>query len=132
MTAAATLTTQDIALRRSQLDEAFVEMYSNLPPDVRQELRMQTVRVGSAGACMVGSVPIVLFNRVVNLGVGMPGTPEQVDELVALYRAEGLPFMVQLSPIAAPDSLPTWLEARGVVRKDSWAIFTRDLGPPRK
>jgi len=130
MTASAPLTIQDIALRRSRLDEAFVEMYGNLPPKVRQELQMRTARIGSAGACMVGSVPIVLFNRVVNLGVGMPCTPEQVDELVALYGAEGLPFMVQLSPIAMPASLPEWLEARGVVQKDAWAIFTRDLSPP--
>lgn len=130
MTASLSLSVEETARRRLLLDDAYVDLFAALPKSVTEHLGIGAMRIGSAGLSVLRSVPIPLFNRVVNLGVQTPATPAQVDAITAVYREDGIPFMVQLSPLAMPGALPEWLEARGVRRKDSWAIFTRDVAAP--
>jgi hypothetical protein len=72
-------------------------------------------------------IDILLFNRVVGLGVRAPATPEMVDSLTAKYRAIGVSsFGFQLSPYARPEALTSWVESAGLPQRDGWIKMYRD------
>lgn len=89
-------------------------------------------RIGSAIALVASQIPIMLFNRVVGLGLREPATEAMLDDLVALYREAGVTkFAVQVSPAAQPAELPAWLEARGLSARDHWAkVYRPATAPP--
>ncbi|MFN8474551.1 MAG: hypothetical protein U0822_20330 [Anaerolineae bacterium] len=107
--------------------EAYVDMFRVAPLD----LGLRVERVGGAVCLLAPSIPAVLFNRVVGLGVREPASETVVDEIVALYRAAGISrWAVQVSPSAQPSALSGWLTARGLPVRDNWAKMYRGIEPP--
>src|SRR5690242_8927285 len=99
------------------------------PPDVAEELGIRVARFGAARARLVESVNITLLNAVVGLGVGEPATEEMLDEIIDFYRPHGVNFMLQVSPLARPDGLTSWLEERGFEYRDEWVKVYRGVEP---
>jgi hypothetical protein len=100
--------------------------YADLFRFAPAELHMQVESVGSAIALVAETMDIVLFNRVIGLGLREPATEAMVDRIVARYRQAGIRnFTVQVSPTAQPAALLGWLTARNLLRRDNWAKVYR-------
>lgn len=75
------------------------------------------------------TIDILLFNRLVGLGLRQPARRNDLEGGLDRFRAAGLKgYGVQLSPRAMPDGLPEWLSAAGLVRRDSWSKCYRAAG----
>ena len=106
--------------------DAYEDLFRHAPPD----LGLSVMRSGGAVLLIAPSLPIILFNRVIGLGLREPATEAALDEILAHYRAAGsATFAVQLSPSAAPSDLPAWLHARGLSMRDNWAKVYRAAPP---
>jgi len=83
-----------------------------------------------AGVLLLAStVDKLIFNRVIGCGIEAPADREQVQNLLARYRAAGIGnYGVQLSPAARPPELPAWLEAEGLAPRNNWAKTYRKAG----
>jgi hypothetical protein len=109
---------------------AMADMYRAIPPAMAASLGARLEQTGPAVAMILASVPYILFNRVLGLGVGEPASEAMLDALLAHYHVAGVPPAVQLSPGAQPAALPAWLEARGLHNDDAWAKLIRGVEPP--
>lgn len=72
----------------------------------------------------------LLVNRVLGLGTQTPATGAEVEALVGWYAAHELPFGVEFSPAAQPDSLPELLRAHKLRKTFSTQVLYRDGSPP--
>lgn len=67
-------------------------------------------------------VDLLLFNRVVGLGMSSMVLVSNIDDLINHYKEEGVKrFMVQLSPFAIPDNTDLLLKRRKFVYENDWA-----------
>ena len=100
--------------------EAYADMFKAAP----RELDMRVERIGGAVALVARGVPVVLFNRVIGLGILEPVTPDALTDIHGLYQ--GLPaYAVQIGPESRPVSLSGWLESRDILPRDNWAKVYR-------
>jgi GNAT superfamily N-acetyltransferase len=109
---------------------AMADMYAALSPELRRDLGAGWERRGGAVVLLMRQVPYILFNRVIGLGLQEPASTALLDDLLALFAAQGARAAVQLSPTAQPADLPGWLEARGFHPEDAWIKFVRGVEPP--
>src|SRR5262249_27014326 len=84
------------------------------------------------GGVMVRNTPdVLMFNRVLGLGVSQPATERDLDDAIAWFDHAGARrFMVQVAPVARPAELVSWLEARRFHRHNHWIRLARDLSAP--
>lgn len=102
--------------------EAYVDLFRTAPVD----LHMQVESIGSAILLVAETMDIVLFNRVIGLGLREPATEAMVDSIVVRYRQAGIcNFAVHVSPAAQPSALPGWLATHNLLRRDNWAKVYR-------
>ena len=102
--------------------EAYANMYADAPP----ELGCRVDHIGSAIMLTLPALPIVLFNRVVGLGLDEPATPAIVDTIVQNYRNVGVSnYAVQLSTHFQPPELPAWLLTGRLTKRGNWAKVYR-------
>ncbi len=107
--------------------QAYADMFRHAPPG----LRLRVEPFGAAIALLAPDVPILLFNRVIGLGLDEPAAEATLDAAVELYRRAGIRnFGVQLSPAAQPADLPGWLQARGLAPASRWAKVYRPAEAP--
>lgn len=67
-------------------------------------------------------VDLLLFNRVVGLGMSSMVLVSNIDDLISHYRNQGVRrFMIQLSPFAIPDNTDLLLKSRKFVFESDWA-----------
>jgi len=105
---------------------AYVDLFRAAPPSFGLEVQ----ETDGVTALLAPGIDVLLFNRVIGLGVGRDGTPDQVEALVARYRAAGVRnFGVQLSPAARPSSLPEMLAGCGLQVRDYWTKVYRPAEP---
>jgi GNAT superfamily N-acetyltransferase len=75
----------------------------------------------------------LLFNRVLGLGNEEPVSPAIVDRILQTYIGSGVHrFFMQVSPVAEPKALTTWLKERGFEMIEPWAKLRRGIGPARE
>lgn len=70
-----------------------------------------------------------MLNRIVGLGTERRATEDDVDAALAAVPG-GTTFYVAVSPSAQPESLPAWLEARGLEPGWGWMLFRRGIVEP--
>jgi len=76
------------------------------------------------------ALDILLFNRVIGLGLDAPARHGEVRAAVERFRAAGVRnFGVQLAPAATPPAAGDWLAAAGLAVRDSWTKVFRAVGP---
>ena len=81
------------------------------------------------GVMVHAGADVLMFNRVLGLGMTETATDDLIDEAIAHFTATGARrFMVQVAPGASPP-LVGWLEARGFYRHNHWIRLARDLAP---
>ena len=101
--------------------------YDAISPVVASDLAAGHRRIGG-GLLVHANVDVLMYNRVLGLGVTVPALERDVDESLEHFRRTGARrFMVQVAPGAEPSGLIEWLEARGFYRHNHWIRLVRDL-----
>lgn len=105
---------------------AETDWFESATPAIVAETGLAVEEIGAVRLYLMPKVDILMFNRAVRIGIEEPATEEQIDRIVARYRALEVPrFLISVSPAARPAELPVWLEARGFVRHNAWVKLHR-------
>src|SRR5690242_7487566 len=106
--------------------EAYADMLGAVPPDMAATFGVRVERIAGAVALVMAKVPILLFNRVIGLGLAEPATELLVERIVNLYHGVGVSPAVQFSPAAQPPQLTEWLTSHDLQPHTGWAKFYRE------
>ncbi len=102
------------------------------PTEVAAGLGLAASDLGPALAVRATAFDILMYNRVVGLGVAAPAREGELDRAIAFFRDAGVPrCMVHEAPGAEPAVLPAWLEARGFARHNHWLRLHRPVARPQ-
>ncbi len=102
--------------------EAYVNMFAAAP----SELGLHVEHIGEAVALMATHLPIMLFNRVIGLGLAQPATESTVTDITHLYSSARIPtYGIQLGSVVNPPQLPDWLRAHHFAHRGNWAKIYR-------
>lgn len=105
---------------------AFADMFRAAPAS----LDMYVEESDECVAFFAPSLDVLLFNRVIGLGVRVHAAKSNVHSLAKQYRASGVKnHGIQLSPEAEPGSLRDWIAESDLQRRDSWTKVYRDAEP---
>jgi len=105
---------------------AYADMFRAAPP----AFDLQVEESDDCVAFFAPSVDILLFNRVMGLGLRTSARPGVTGSLVERYITHGVRnFGFQLSPEAAPSSLPDELAASDLHIRDYWTKVYRPREP---
>jgi len=117
------------AIERAEV-AAWLDLYDAAPADFAERHGLSIARDGDVVWTTCTTIPFIHFNCVKNIGVDGPATEEQVDALLAHYRAAGVlrPWFYT-NPHAEPSRLRCWLEARGLQHQGEWERIFRDATP---
>ncbi|UCI05478.1 hypothetical protein [Mesorhizobium sp. B1-1-8] len=117
------------AIERAEVN-AWLDLYDAAPADFAARHGLSIARDGDLVWTTCTTIPFIHFNCVKNIGVDGPATEDQVDALLAHYRAAGIlrPWFYA-SPHTEPSRLRCWLEARGLQRQSGWERIFRDATP---
>lgn len=98
-----------------------------IPEPLRRALGTGSERLGS-GLLVHAAADVLMFNRVLGLGVESPATERDLDVATARFESTGARrFMVQVAPIARPEQLVRWLAKRGFHHHNHWIRLVRDV-----
>jgi len=123
-----TLTREDIVAAEAIERAEWRDAYRAADPATAAALGMRLERAGDADLLMMTSVDMLLFNRVLGLGVETPATEEALDEAIGRFRAARVPrYLIDISPAARPILLPDWIAARGLSLFNNWVKLTRRI-----
>lgn len=96
------------------------------PPALAASLGLTLFTDGGTVVSLAPAFDVLALNRVVGLGVHGSASEGQLDRILALARGAGVRrLFVQLAPVAGPEHLVAWLEARGGQAYDRWARLWR-------
>lgn len=93
---------------------AWRDYYEAVPSAARDALGVSVHAVGEGVALVARTIESLLANRIIGLGLGLAASEASIDEALAHYRGVAGGFAVNLSPRAMPESIPLWLESRGL------------------
>lgn len=111
--------------------DAWANFFLCVPDEFSAEYNLAARRIGSTWVTMLAKLDWAFFNRIAGLGVRETATETMLDEAISIYHDAGCRnIMLQLSPLAQPAQLPTWVESRGFQRGVSWAKTYRGNEPP--
>jgi GNAT superfamily N-acetyltransferase len=104
--------------------------FEAIPPDVGAKLGSRHADLGD-GLLVRAGPDVLMFNRVLGLGVRRPVRETELDEAVRVFQESGAPrFMIPIAPLARPPEFATWLAARGFHEHNHWIRLVRDLTEP--
>jgi hypothetical protein len=106
---------------------AYADLYASAPAPIAARLGVRVARLGSAVCLIAPGTELLLFNRVLGLGLDEPVTEECLDTIIAEYRSAGVSdFAIPLCPQAQPAAdLADWLRVRGLLPRDRWSKVIR-------
>jgi GNAT superfamily N-acetyltransferase len=111
--------------------EVWLDWLSAAPPALAESCGIAWRRVGGGVAGLAHGTDVLMYNRVVGLGISEPATHEHVDELIALYADAGVArWMVQWCPSAVPAGTVDLLRACGFSHHNNWAKLYRRADVP--
>jgi len=97
-----------------------------MPEGVARDLGIGMRPLRSGLAVKASGADILMYNRIVGVGVETPAQAADLDDAIAWFRAAGVPrIMVNVAPCATPDPR-SWLEERGFVLHNHWIRLARD------
>jgi GNAT superfamily N-acetyltransferase len=87
------------------------------------------LRIGNAVAGITRGTDVLMYNRVVGLGLGDPATDDEIDALISAYTNAGVArWMVQWCPTARPANTEDLLRACGFYHHNNWVKLYRRSG----
>jgi len=122
---------QDIARDTERVEaSAWTQLYQAGPSDLIEQLGIRVEQIGGATVLVFESLNVPLVNHVVRLGMDEAATEEILDQISSIYHEAGVRYLIWLSPMAQPASLPGQLETRGMKRTESSLKLYRGVEPP--
>ena len=104
---------------------------ADVPAAAADQIGLDWRTLDSAIATAASRADVLMYNRVVGLGVAAPAEPGDLDAAAEFFAAAGSPrFMVNLCPHAEPPDLPAWLAARGFALHNHWIKLWRPGDAP--
>jgi GNAT superfamily N-acetyltransferase len=118
--------------RRLEANEiaAWRSMYHASPPAIAARLGCGYTQQDGALLVWNRAAPVLMFNRIMGLGVFEPATDALIDGLLARARAEKSRGEVQVVPTAQPADLVARLTARGLKPAAPWQVHYRAIDGP--
>jgi len=108
--------------------EYWRDWFEAVPPGVAQRYGTACEMAEGTLLLLMPRVDVLMFNRVLGLGLEKPVTEAQLDGILARYRSAGAPrFFIPFSPAAEPQEAGAWLESRGLTRYNRWAKLERGI-----
>jgi hypothetical protein len=104
------------------------EYFMMAPRQSLETLGLGCRKIKKAVAVFASHLDILAFNRVIGLGVELPASSKQINEIISIYRtAKVNRFFVQLSPYARPEHTKQDLEGKGFSFYNNWVKLFRTL-----
>lgn len=96
---------------------AFADMFAASPADEGQRI----VNISGAALLIAPTMPVILFNRVLGLGLRAPIDDDAVQHIAGVYRDAGVKqWAIQLAPEAFTPSTEALFAAHGLRRAGHW------------
>lgn len=103
--------------------EASIDIYRHFSAPSHQGFRSEVRRFDACAVLMMPGLDLLPLNRIVGLGIAGAAAEALIDGTISCFARAGLTeFSVQISPLAEPAALGSWLLARG---------FEQGLGTPK-
>lgn len=110
--------------------EAWGDLQRSSQGDYRAMLGIHVERIGGSVVLIAPGTPLLLFNRVIGLGVTEPVTEHLVKDIISCYRQHGVQqCLIHSNPIADQMGLPNILGREGIALIDAWAKMQRASTP---
>lgn len=95
-------------------------------PTGARGLGVTALRIGDAVAGITRATDVLMYNRVVGLGMAAPTTDDDIDTLITAYSdARVARWMIQWCPRARPEKTIELLRACGFYRHNNWVKLYR-------
>ena len=109
---------------------AMVDFIDSAPEMLRESSGIGYSMRGSALVSMMAKFDVLIFNRVIGLGLDNGLSEKEIDEIIAGYRKAGVRrFFIQLSPIAIQQGIQDLLSDRGFNHYNNWVRLYRPADP---
>jgi hypothetical protein len=109
---------------------AWGDFYRAASRESAEACGLKVEEVGGGLVTVASRIDTLALNRALGIGLNQPATEHDVDQIVRFLTEERIArFFVQVSPVATPDELPRWLEARGFQHYNNWVRLHRDVSP---
>jgi GrpB-like predicted nucleotidyltransferase (UPF0157 family) len=109
--------------------EAWYDMYFNAEKDVIENNNISFERFGKAIAVRTDSIPAIIVNRIIGLGIHKQANKRLLEKAFNFYKPFKNIFGIQISPQASPENLGNILIEKGMVLKSYWNKFYRTTEP---
>jgi GNAT superfamily N-acetyltransferase len=111
--------------------ELWDDFYRAAPADIAAACGIDRERLDAAWVTVASRVDVLALNRAFGVGIARPLTDADLDRIVGIYTAAGVPrLFVVPSPAARPDALPALLERHGFTFRNRWVKLYRELDGP--
>lgn len=107
---------------------AFEELHSVATAEMRHRLGLKSLTIGSTFVSVAEALPptAIVLNRAIGLGLRAAETIDSINEIIDVYQASQVKrYFVQIHPDAQPESIVSWLQARGLEKARGWQKFSR-------
>ena len=104
--------------------------HRSAPTEYAAKLGIEAANIGSATLLSTRKTKSLYFNRVIGLGLTSEATLEQIEGILDYYAERKIKrFAVELSPLAEPNEIVSWLEQKGFHESEGAAKMWRDGTP---
>jgi hypothetical protein len=111
--------------------DAWLDLFAAVPDDCAQNFGISSQRLGDVGVLASREIPIVEFNRAMCVGIAVPATETELDEVSAWLETNAGPgWALQVAPAAQTGAVLGWLRCRAMTAAGTgWAKFERGTSP---
>ena len=104
--------------------------HRSAPAAYAAKLGIEATNIGSATLLSTRKSNSLYFNRVVGLGLASQATLGLIEQILDYYTEQRIKrFAVELSPLARPNKIVSWLEQKGFHESEGTAKMWRDSSP---
>ena len=104
--------------------------HRSAPAEYAAKLGIEATNIGSATLLSARKSNNLYFNRVIGLGLASQATLGQIEQMLDYYTEQRIKrFAVELSPLARPNKIVSWLEQKGFHESEGTAKMWRDSSP---
>lgn len=111
---------------------AWADFFHSVPKELIQKLKVTAFPVGGVFATIAPAVDILVFNRVIGLGIKEPIDERIIDIILNKIEAEKVKrFFIQVHPEVYSDKLRQLLVSYDFHHYNNWVRLVRDVSPTK-
>lgn len=127
-----TISRSEAARLAERLDaEVAYQLAADAPATLAAAHGIGVTRLGEGVVTWARELDVLAHNRALGFGLERPLDGATLEAIEAQFVAAGAPrFMLQVSPVAQPETLPELLAARGFTLHNRWVKLSRPTADP--